>query len=390
MDKQPLKIARIATVPFFLDNQLRQQMSDLINDGYEVSAISSKEGQWDRLKSVPELKCIQINIERAPSPIKDIISLIKLITLFATQRYDIVHSTTPKAGLLCACAAWVTRTPVRLHTFTGQTWANKKGLSRKILTLLDKIIVKLNTRCYADSHSQKEFLIDENIGTTDEIIVLASGSLAGVDLNRFNTKLWEQSKSAILNELDYTQDDFVIIFIGRVSKDKGIHELMGAYSQIKSDKTFSRVKLLLVGPCEEAQLDEHIVQWEKVDGVHFVGNTNCPEKYLSISRLLCLPSYREGFGTVVIEAAAMGVPTLGTNIVGLKDAIVDGKTGVMIPAMDEKSLKEALLMLIKNEKLLKQMSSSAYERCCKEFSAAYLSNAVANEYNDCYKRVRSK
>jgi len=378
MNKKSIKIARVSTVTFFLDHQLRHQIQDHLNEGMEVTAIASSGGNWAGLESVEKLKCIKLDIARAPAPLKDLVSTYKLYRLFRKEHFDIVHSTTPKAGLLCSIAGYLARTPIRMHTFTGQTWATKTGLSKWLLRFMDKIIVLLNTQSYADSHSQRNFLINEKVGSDHSILTLGDGSLAGVDLSRFNADVWNDQKVSILKELGIEPDDFVILFIGRLSKEKGIYELINAF--LKLQKTFKKVRLILLGPCEEKAVEEKLQEWTCFSSIDYLGPTEIPEKYFSIANLLCLPSYREGFGTVVIEAAAMRVPTLGTNITGLKDAVEDGVTGMLVQPNNTDELYEAMNIFVHDQTLSRQMGKAAYGRCKKVFDSTEVSRLVAEQY----------
>ncbi|MEX1200853.1 MAG: glycosyltransferase family 4 protein [Methylophaga sp.] len=379
-----IKIARIATVPFFLDHQLKHQISDLIDDGFDVTAISSEIGDWSGLRAIHDLECVILNISRQPAPLEDLVSLFRLYRLFKKHNFDIIHSTTPKAGLLCAIAGWLARVPVRLHTFTGQTWATKTGFSKKLLRLLDKVIVMLNTRCYADSESQRSYLNSHGVGDTESIKVLGDGALAGVDLERFNSNKWSVHKHEAMAELALTADDFVITFIGRLSKEKGIYELLEAMEIL--DKRYDKLKLILVGPCEESITAEHLKEWADRPYIRHVGETNLPEKYLALSNLLCLPSYREGFGTVVIEAAAMRLPTVGTNITGLVDAVEDGETGVLVEPANVQQLVLGLEQLISNPKACTEMGQRAYQRCQRLYDSKIISRLIAAEYIELIQR----
>lgn len=378
MNKKNIKIARLSTVTFFLDHQLRHQIKDHIKEGMEVTAIASSCGNWEGLESVENLKCIKLDIARAPAPIKDLISTYNLYCLFREEKYDIVHSTTPKAGLLCAIAGYLAGTPIRIHTFTGQTWATKTGFSRWLLRLMDKLIVLLDTQCYADSPSQRTCLIQEKVGSENSIQTLGYGSLAGVDLSRFNAEAWKDQKASILKELGIEPDDFVMLFVGRLSKEKGIYELISAFFKLQNDS--NKIRLVLLGPCEEKAVEEKLKDWTLSSKIDYLGPTETPEKYLSIADLLCLPSYREGFGTVVIEAAAMQVPTLGTDINGLKDAVEDGVTGMLVPTEDSDALYETMKLFIHDPKLAQQMGIAAYRRCKKVFDSTVLSRLVSEQY----------
>lgn len=373
-----LKVARVVTIPFFLDNQLRHQIKYLVDNGLDVTAVASSTGDWSRLQAIDGLACMPIDIARAPSPIKDLISLVRLYRLFKKESFDIVHSATPKAGLLCAIAGRCANIPIRLHTFTGQIWVNKKGFSRWLFRSIDRLILKLNTQSYADSEGQKQYLLSEGIGSDQSIKVIGSGSLAGVDMNRFNCHHWKDDKADVLAGLGIKDNDFVVTFIGRLAQDKGIVELVAAFNELQ--KKYESFHLILIGPCEEKGIEGKLSAWKKISRLHYIGASTEPEKYLAISNLLCLPSSREGFGTVVIEAAAMKVPTLGSNIYGLTDAIQANLTGVLVEPKSEKLLYDALEKLVTDKEYCKSLGEKAFKRCENKFDSSIVSELLKYEY----------
>jgi len=374
-----LKIARVSTVPFFVLTQLKAQIDALAASGAAVTVIASYDEMSSQLAE--STNYIPVNIERKINPVKDFLSLISLVKVFRSKKFNVVHSTTPKAGLLCAIAGFLSGTEVRLHTFTGQPWVTMGGAKKLILKFCDKIIGLLNTHCYADSISQKNFLVSSGVIKAEKISVLGSGSLAGINLDRFDSSRYSVEELTDLRSgLGIPEDSKILLFVGRVTPDKGVRELLSAFGEIlRTDKS---VFLILVGPFEADA--ENIVASASEDdlsrNLKVVGYSNEPEKYMALADLLCLPSYREGFGTVVIEAAAMGTPTVGTDIYGLSDAIVNGETGILVPVRDPASLKQAIVSILSDARLLEAMGEAARVRAITEFSANTCSELLINEY----------
>ena len=374
-----MKICRIATVPFFLYNHLRGQIAATVAAGHEVVLVSGSGPEAEWLKAIPGVKFHEIDIPRRISPLRDIRALWQLYVFFRSERFDIVHSTTPKAGMLCAIAGFFARIPIRLHTFTGQAWAKLGGAMRWIAKAGDRVTVRLDTLCYADSPSQVEFMVAEGIAKVDKVRVLGSGSLAGVDLSRFDPERWAKSGKAPLKELGIPKSHRIIAFIGRVTRDKGVNELVEAFGMLRRDGL--KCTLLLIGPGEadDGSLSNSAADTTDPD-IRHVGYSPEPERYLAVTDIFCLPSYREGFGNVAIEAAAMGIPTVGTGIVGLKDAVVDGKTGILVPPKDSEALARALKTLLADDALRQNMGEAAKLRTEREFSSEKVNAAVIAEY----------
>jgi len=384
MSLSGVKICRIASIPYFLVSQLKEQGEYLSEQGMKVNMVSS---DGPEITSLVNCKIIHkiIDIRRKIDIKHDLIALIKLIIYFKKNKFGIVHSSTPKAGLLTAIAGFVAKTPIVLHTFTGQQWINERGIVYYVSKLSDRIIGFLNTRCYADSESQMLFILNECLIKKDKIKVIGFGSLAGVNMDRFNPSKYSiVEKTQLKNGLSVTDDTIVIIFIGRITKDKGVLELLRAFTKLRANLE-KNIAILIVGPREESNddaVEEEISSLLETIGVHCVGYTESPEDYLAVSDILCLPSYREGFGTVVIEAAAMMVPTVGTTINGLIDAVEKGVTGLLIPVKNEEALYNALVNLINNPVRREKMGKMARIRCKSNFDSNFVNSLVASEYKN--------
>lgn len=376
------RIARVSTVPYFVITQLKKQMEALGASGAQVLAVSSDGPELAALDNLAGVHSMPIEIPRSISPVLDLIGLVKLHLLFIRERVQIVHSTTPKAGLLTAMAGFLAGVPIRLHTYTGQPWVNMHGVKGWVARSSDKLIAKLNTRCYADSHSQMQFLVTQGIISQDKIAVIGVGSLAGVDTQRFNRERFSAEQCDELRKsLAIEVGVPLILFLGRISVDKGIRELLEAFANLKNDG--SRAHLLLVGPIDTAGGAAGFVTQQHIESVadaHWVPFTKTPEAYLAMADLLCLPSYREGFGTVVIEAAAMGLPTVGTDIYGLTDAIVDGKTGLLVEPRNVAALTHALEKILRDKEFRSGMGMAAMIRARELFEAETINQQLIDEY----------
>jgi glycosyltransferase involved in cell wall biosynthesis len=288
-----------------------------------------------------------------------------MLLLFHKENYDLSYSISPKGGILNAITSLLLGVPYRIHTFTGQTWYTKNGVEKFFLRLIDKVISLFSTTILVDSKSQREFLISNRIITKKKSLVIADGSISGVDLKRFKPD--EQISQQVRKELRTKKFAIVFLFVGRLTHDKGLIELITAFSLLSFIS--ADLELWIIGPDEGniiSSLDEIIAN--SIGNIYFMPYTNAPENYMKAADILCLPSYREGFGSVIIEAAACGVPAIGTNIYGIKDGIVDGETGLLIPPKNVEKLKVAMEKMSTDFQLRKNMGDAARKRAQKKFS----------------------
>jgi glycosyltransferase involved in cell wall biosynthesis len=379
-----IRICRIVTVPLTFQTLLFEQLRYLSDRGLNLTLVSNPEDGLIQTARKLKLPYCAIQMARAPDPVKDLSALASMIRLFSKERFDIVHSVTPKAGLLTALAGFLTRIPIRVHTYTGQVWFEKKGFARKLFKSFDWLIGKLNPYCYTDSSSQSEFLIKEKVITPSKIAFLGSGSIGGVDLRRFDPQAFGPAgRISIRKELGIADDALVILFVGRLTRDKGIGELASAFSMIQ--KRRQDVELLLVGPSEPERdplADHTIKELSRNPNIHSIGFSDTPEKYMAAADIFCLPSYREGFGSVVVEAAAMGLPAVATRVVGLVDAVVEEKTGLLVPSKDSVSLSKALMKLLSDPEMRLRMGNAGRIRAIREFDASLINQLVYEEYRN--------
>ncbi len=365
------KIALIVSSPMtfeaFYKNHIRK-----LQEEYDVTLIAS----FDNEKPIFEdVKKFSINLERKPSIFSDLKSLKEMIKIFKKEKFILVHSTTPKAGFITQIAGFLTGTKFRLHIFTGQVWASQYGLKRQAIKKIDVVIASLATHLLADSKSQIGFLIKESIPVESKIKVLGHGSISGVDLQKFNPKNSENLKE----QLGLIEKRFVFLFIGRLNKDKGIFDLIKSFEivQIK----FPEAALLIVGSDEENILPFIKSRFLYGKSIFYHAATPRPQDFMAMADMLCLPSYREGFGSVVIEAAACGTPSIGSDIYGLSDAIEDGKSGYLFPVGSVDDLAAKMIYSIENPQILKQVSEYGMKRAKERFSDELSSELLVGYYH---------
>jgi len=370
------RICIVATVPYALIMFMKSHIAMLALQ-YDVTLITNGTKQ-DMFRLLGDhIEFIPVKIERKISLWCDICALFFLYRIFRKSDFDAVHSLMPKTGLLTMLAAFFAGVPNRIHTFTGQVWANKNGLRRWALKVFDKIIALCSTKLLADSPSQRQFLIDEHVVSEKKIEVLGYGSVCGVNLDRFKPD--STARQSIRAALEIPEDAIVYLFLGRLNKDKGILDLAMAFQALAVD--LPNVHLLIVGP-DEGGID-HLLKGLLIgcsSQFHRVGYTDKPESYMACADVLCLPSYREGFGSVIIEAAAIGLPSVVSKIYGLIDAVVDGDTGILHQPKNVQEIKLALLTLANDEILREKMASQAKKRARTFFATDIVVSAMQRYY----------
>ncbi|CAI9679927.1 MULTISPECIES: glycosyltransferase [Elizabethkingia] len=372
------KIIRTSTVPESLFSLLKGQLSFLSNY-YEVIGISSDNEFLSETAKREKVKVLAVNMERGISPFKDFVSLLKLYKQLKKEQAIIVHSITPKAGLLTMLAGKMAGVPIRMHTFTGLVFPTRTGIMQKLLIKMDQLLCWAATNIYPEGNGVKNDLINYKI-TSKPLKVIANGNVNGIDLEYFNpNEITDEQKNTLRHKLKIQTADFVFIFIGRLVGDKGINELIEAFSSIE----IRNKKLLLVGPMEEG-LDP--LKKETLDEINSnpsiirVGFQYDVRPFLAIANVLTFPSYREGFPNTVIQAGAMGLPSIVTNINGCNEIILEGQNGTIIPVKDVLSLKNAMVEMISRidyYNMLKEQCRSMIE---SRYKQSVVWNALLEEY----------
>lgn len=357
------KLCYVATIPAVIHAFLREHIQAAA-ESYEVTVVCNSADA--HLLAGLNARLIFMDIERQPSPLKDLRVLMQLFNLFRQERFDIVHSIMPKTGMLAMLAAKLARVPVRIHTFTGQVWVTRCGIRRALLKWFDKQIGSLANCALADSPSQRDFLVSEGVLSANKARVIADGSICGVDPVRFHPD--PEAGRMVRRTAGIAPDALLILYVGRLNTDKGMLDLAKAFDRVATQ--YANVELLLVGAEEDvpfARMQELCASAR--NRLHYISFTATPELYMAAADIYCLPSYREGFGMTVIEAAACGVPAVATQIYGISDAVADGKTGLLFPAGDSIALANALAELITENGKRLRMGDAARERALALFSS---------------------
>ena len=366
------KIALVVSTPSTFNSFYRNHIK-VLSQNFNVTLIANFNlSECD----IDNVKKIHVEIQRKPSLISDVKVLFDLIRLFKKEKFEVVHSTTPKAGLLTQIAGKLARVKFRIHTFTGQVWATKTGYKREILKKLDSLIAVSATHLLADSFTQRDFLEDQDVVPKNKIQVLGLGSISGINTDKFRPLKTDNLRE----ELNISKESFLYLYLGRLNRDKGILDLLAAFEKVysKNPNTY----LLLVGRDEEQLvpiIEKHYLFKKSISYLNF---TKQPEKFMSMADVFCIPSYREGFGSVVIEAAACKTPSIGSNIYGLSDSIEDGKSGLLFKVGNINDLANKMDYCYNHSEDLKKYAEYGYERVCKNFTQEISSNDLLIFYKE--------
>jgi glycosyltransferase involved in cell wall biosynthesis len=371
-------ICIIATVPYPLLVFMREHVAKL-SEYYDVTLICSGDGHELIGMLNDRVKFISVRIERKIAIFADILALASLLWIFYRHKFDCVHSLMPKSALLAMVAAWLVRTKVRIHIFTGQVWVAKTGLVRLILVLMDKLVSACATNLLADSPSQRDFLIAGRIVKPGKIRVLAKGSISGVDVNRFK---FDIAKRLIIREkFGVRAEDVIFLYLARLTRVKGIVDLTNAFVNISN--IMPNAHLMIVGPDEEKLIPSLEKMWVGCrDKIHRVNFTNQPENYMSAADIFCLPSYLEGFSSATIQAAGVGLPAIVSRIYGLTDAVQSGVTGIFHEAGSIAQMQDAMKLLYTDKELRKKMGGAAHRRAYEDFSQELVVEAMRLFYEE--------
>jgi glycosyltransferase involved in cell wall biosynthesis len=373
------KILRITTVPISLNILLKGQLRYMREQGFEVITASAAGPEVKEITDREGVKHFPIAFTRTISPMKDLVALWQLVRLMQREKPDIVHSHTPKAGLLGMMAAKICSIPVRLHTVAGMPLMEATGITSKILRCTEKVTYASATKVYPNSFRLKEYMTSQFSQYTTKFSIIGEGSSNGINTDYFSKSSVASSEVAQVSDgLNLLENAIVFIFVGRLVEDKGIHELVEAFLSLPEQAV-----LLLVGAFEDerepvsAAIKREILQHPRIKHAGFQKDIR---PFLALSDIFVFPSYREGFPNVVLQAAAMELPCIVSDINGCNEIIKEGFNGRLIPTKQKEALREAMLELLLNEDKRIAMAKNARPTVLEKYDQNYVWGKILEEY----------
>lgn len=374
-------LVRITTVPLSLEKLLTGQLH-FMRSFYNVIAVSSDNERLKKIGEVEKVTVFPIEMTRQITPLHDLFAVVRLFLFLKRTKPFIVHSHTPKAGIVGMLAAKLAGVPNRLHTVAGMPLLEHVGIKRTILDFVEKLTYSCATKVYPNSFKMKDIIIQNQYCLPNKIKVLANGSSNGIDTSYFDASHFsDEFKNNLKKDFGILPTDFVFVFVGRIVSDKGINELIAAFVAIQ--KQVNDVKLILVGPYEQ-ELDplkketQNQIQTNK--SILSLGYQQDVRPYFSIAQALVFPSYREGFPNVVLQSGAMGLPSIVTDINGCNEIIEHTKNGFIIPVKNQKALFESMLNCIQNKEQFSQMQQNARAMIVSRFDQQFMWESILQEY----------
>lgn len=379
MKQDKVKIIRATTVPMSLNAFCNGMLKEL-SEKYEVVALSSPGDDLEKVAEREGVRTISVLMERRISLIKDMKALMRMIMVLRKEKPTMVHSMTPKAGLLCMIAGKLTGVPVRVHTFTGLVWPTELGFKRHVLMFTDRLTCACATHIIPEGEGVKHDLVAGKI-TKKQMKVLGYGNVKGVDLGYCSLRdevRWKMEELGIKKP-----NVFTFLFVGRIVKDKGINELVKAFDKLSE---MGNVRLILVGPYEDSvdpisECSRSIIK--NNPAIEAVGAKYGDEllAYYSASDCFVFPSYREGFPNTVLEAGAMGLPSIVTDINGSREIIKDGENGVLIPSQNVEALFHAMIFMMQSKDDYNRMVSNARKMIADRFEQSFVRKCLYDFYD---------
>ena len=378
------KLIRITTVPISIEKLLENQPK-YFSKFFDITIVSSDKSELEKLGKKQGVKTFCLPLTRKITPFKDIIAIFKLYFFLKREKPKIVHSHTPKAGLVGMTASFFAGVPIRMHTVAGLPLMERKFIIKKVLIFIEKLTYLFATNVYSNSKKLMEFILSKKFCSKRKIKILANGSSNGIDTEYFSDNISLISKNKLLNTLKILKNDFVFCYVGRVVKDKGINELVSAFNELNLKSR--NCKLIIVGKVENetdpvSKSTMGIIKKNK--NILLTGFKNDVRPYLSIGNCFVFPSYREGFPNVLMQAGAMDLPCIATNINGCNEIIQDNINGFLIPPKNIDALVKAMQKIM-DKKLIIKLSKNCRLMVKEKYDQKHFWKILLIEYNNLVK-----
>jgi len=374
------KLFRVTTVSESLKILLKGQHKFMSENGFEVIGVSTPGVALNDVNTNENIRVIGLSMSRKITPIKDVLSVYYLYKILKKEKPLLVHSHTPKAGIVSMLAAKLANVPIRMHTVAGLPLMEAKGSKRILLNFVEKVTYACATNVFPNSKGLFQFIVNEELVSSKKLKLIANGSSNGIDTSFFDSEnISVVQKEELRTKLNIHNTDFVFVFVGRLVGDKGINELIEAFSRIN----VCNVKLLLVGEFEndlDPLLIKTINEIEKNPNIISVGFQSDVRPYFGISNCLVFPSYREGFPNVVMQAGAMGLPSIVSDINGCNEIIEEGINGTIIPSKDIEALFCSMQKIINDKMWRNQLACNARDKIVSHYEQQVVWEAILNEY----------
>ena len=384
------KVIRITTVPISMNKILNGQLN-YINSYYDVIGISRYvEKDFIEIRNREGIKMHSVPFARTINLLKDISCLVQLVKIFREEKPHIVHTHTPKAGLLGMIAAKITNVPVRLHTVGGMPLTEATGVKLMVLKFTEKLTYRFAHKIYPNSNGLKEFILENKFTTSDKLKVIGNGSSNGIDAEYYRNDYVnsESERNKLRKSLGIADGDFVFLFIGRLAREKGIHELLNAFKKLSVNN--NHIKLLLIGTVELENgsiSNEDIERIKTSKNIIAPGRTDNVRGFLKVGDCFVLPTYREGFPNALLQAGSMGLPLIATNINGCNEIIEENVSGFLIAPKNEEQLFIKMNTILFDNELRATFSKNIRDTVKDKFKQNIVWKAILNEYDSFNNRI---
>ena len=384
MNSARTRVLKIVTVPITFETILTGQMRFLNENGYDVTMVSANSAGIGALTAREGCPHQVVNFRRQISIWYDFLALVETLKLIRQLRPDVVHTQTPKAGFIGMLAAWLLGVPVRLHTVGGLPLLEKTGLMRWFLIQIERITYALTTRVFVNSFGLKQYIECHIGGFNTKLFIIGNGSTNGVDVAHFKRSAALESQArALRTQWNYAHADFVWIYVGRITRDKGIDELIAAFVALVARQ--SNAKLLVLGGFDAesdsiSPLTKHaIINHQAIKHIDFQADVR---PYLMAANAFVFPSYREGLPNALMEAACLEMPIVATNVMGCNEVITNNENGLLVPPKDAVLLADAMHRVQTGPLLRQQLSQQVRLSVCTRYERGPLLDAILAAYQN--------